>query len=106
MNDVNQELPLCVDLDGTLLRTDVLFESLLLLIKSNLLYMFVVPLWLIRGKAYLKHQVARRVSIDIAHLPYNQEFLSFLDEQKRLGRHLILVTASDIQIAQKVADYL
>lgn len=43
--------PLCIDLDGTLLRTDVLFESMLALFHRNPLYAFVFPLWFLRGRA-------------------------------------------------------
>ncbi len=38
---------LCVDLDGTLLRSDLLYESLLTLLASNPLYVFLLPLWLL-----------------------------------------------------------
>ncbi|PNA50054.1 hypothetical protein C1Y14_34405, partial [Pseudomonas sp. MPR-R5B] len=56
--------PLCVDLDGTLIKSDVLLESLLLLLKKNPFYLFLLPLWLLRGKAMLKGQIAARVSLD------------------------------------------
>ena len=48
--------PLCVDLDGTLIKTDLLWESLLVLLKQNPLLVVLLPLWLIKGKAYLKHE--------------------------------------------------
>ena len=44
-------VPLCVDLDGTLIKTDLLWESLVRLLKSNPLYLLVVPVWLLRGRA-------------------------------------------------------
>jgi 4-hydroxybenzoate polyprenyltransferase len=44
--------------------------------------------------------------VDPASLPYNEEFLAWLKEQKRGGRRLILATASDLAMAQPVADYL
>ena len=52
--------PLCVDVDCTLLHTDLLFESLLCAVRKNLWLLPVIPLWMIRGKAYLKQQLARR----------------------------------------------
>ena len=52
---------LAVDLDGTLVRTDLLHESVLMLMKQNPLYIFLLPLWLMRGKAHLKQMVADRV---------------------------------------------
>ena len=70
--------PLVVDLDGTLVKTDSLIESFLALILQNPLYVFVVPLWLLRGRAYLKQQISRRVTLDVSLLPYNQELLNYL----------------------------
>jgi hypothetical protein len=50
--------PMCVDLDGTLIRSDLLLESLLRLIARNPLYLFMVPLWLVRGRAAFNAEVA------------------------------------------------
>jgi 4-hydroxybenzoate polyprenyltransferase len=99
-------LPLCVDMDGTLIHTDLLLESFLLLIKRNPLYLFLVPLWLLRGKANLKAQIARRVTLDGAALPYTKPLVAWLKEQKALGRELWLCTASDLSLAKAVADHV
>jgi 4-hydroxybenzoate polyprenyltransferase len=99
-------LPLCVDLDGTLVRTDTLIESLLLLVKRNPLYLFAALRWLLGGKARFKAEVARRVSLNVATLPYQEDFLVFLREQKRLGRRLALVTAADRCIAESIAAHV
>src|SRR5690554_6893463 len=87
--------PLYVDLDGTLIHSDLLLESFLELIKHNLLMLFLVPLWLLRGKANLKQQIASRVDLRVDLLPYNRELLQYLQEQKTLGRRLILISASN-----------
>lgn len=98
--------PLVVDLDGTLVKTDSLIESFLALIQQNPFYLFLVLLWLLRGKAYLKQQISRRVALDVSLLPYNQEFLDYLKVQRSQGRQLVLATGADEQIARRVADYL
>lgn len=98
--------PLYVDLDGTLILSDVFVESVLALIKSNPLAALLLPVWLIRGKAYLKDQVARRVSLDVSLLPYHRALLEFLREERARGRSLILITASDRRHAAAVADHL
>lgn len=98
--------PLIVDLDGTLIRTDILFESFFGLLKRNIFYIFLVPFWLLRGKAELKREIANRVDIDVSVLPYHQEFLHYLKGQQQSKRTLVLATASDIKYAQQVADYL
>ena len=54
----NSQVPLVVDLDGTLIRTDLLHESVFALLKLNPFYMFLLPLWLLKGKAYMKGQIA------------------------------------------------
>jgi len=97
---------LYVDLDGTLIKTDVLYESVLLLLTKNLLYFFILPFWLLRGKSYLKLRVSNVVDINPKTLPYNESFLVFLQEQNRQGRNLILATATTEKYAQAIAAYL
>ena len=82
--------PLYVDLDGTLTYTDLLFESVLLLIKRNPLYIFLCVVWLLQGRGYMKAQIARRIRLDVALLPYNDELLAYLKQQHAAGRRLVL----------------
>lgn len=97
--------PLYVDLDGTLIKSDLLIESFLALIKHNLLYIFLVPLWLLSGKAYLKHEIARRIELRVDLLPYNVELLSYLKGQKQLNRKIVLISASDQKLVEAVAAH-
>jgi apolipoprotein N-acyltransferase len=101
----NNQIPLVVDLDGTLIKTDLLWESLARLLRQNPLRLFQILFWWTRGRAFLKKQLAAGVAIDPATLPYNELFLKFLREQKNAGRKIILATASDLQMAKPVADY-
>jgi apolipoprotein N-acyltransferase len=100
------QVPLCVDLDGTLIKTDLLWESLARLLRRNPLQLFPVLYWWLRGRAYLKQQLARRVPIDPASLPYQESLLAFLREQKSAGRKLVLATASDRDMALPVASHV
>ena len=100
------QIPLCVDLDGTLIRTDLLWESLARLLRRNPFQLLPVLFWWMRGRAYLKQQLNRRVTIDPAALPYHEPFLAFLREQKATGRKLVLVTASDRDMALPVANHV
>src|SRR5499427_2949679 len=95
--------PICVDLDGTVIRTDLLFESLLLLIKQRPLAVFVLPWMIVRGRAALKRFIASRITLDPMTLPFNSGFLEWLKNEKAKGRRLILVTASDALLAETVA---
>ncbi len=100
------QVPLAVDLDGTLIKTDLLWESLAALLRRNPLALLYVLFWWARGRAYLKQQLAARVHVDPATLPYHEEFLAWLNTQKRAGRKLILATASDIKMAVPVAEHI
>lgn len=96
--------PLCVDLDGTLIRSDLLVESALALLAKQPLAIFWMIGWLLRGKAHLKKQIGLRVDIDPAGLPYNQELLTWLGTQ-RASRLIVLCTASDVKLAAPVAAH-
>lgn len=103
MNSKN--IPIVVDLDGTLINTDLLFESFFRLIKINPLYVFTSFLWSIQGKSTLKRKIAERVEIDVSHLPYNTELLNYLISQKG-KRKLVLASASNIKFVSKIAKHL
>ena len=95
---------LCIDLDGTLLRSDILYESLLALLAHNPLYLFLVPFWLLRGKAYVKRQLASRVQLPAETLPYDERVLEILRTTTQRPR--VLCTASDRLLVQPIADHL
>jgi len=100
------EIPLCVDLDGTLLRTDLLHETLLQLLRAEPWKVPLLPLWLAGGKAAFKRRVAGGVELDAALLPYREDLLEWLRSEKAAGRRLVLATASDGELARAVATHL
>jgi len=97
---------LCTDLDGSLLLVDSFWESLLALVGKHFWYVFLIPFWSLRGKAALKHEVARRSGLNAAHLPYRTELVDFLRREKFAERKLVLATGADVTIARAVADHL
>ncbi len=99
-------IPLCVDLDGTLIRTDLLWESIVRLLRQNPLFVFVLPFWWMRGRARLKAEIGKRVTLDPAGLPYVPEVLEFIRSETAQGRPVFLVTASDRELAGRVGEYL
>ena len=99
----NKNVPLAVDLDGTLVSTDLLWEGIFLLLKKNILFLFMLPVWLFSGKAYFKRQVAERVMLDASRLPYRTDFLEFLRREHASGRTLVLATAAAEPMARAVA---
>jgi len=98
--------PLCVDLDGTLVKSDTLVDSLLLLARTHPALLFRVPAALLGGKAQFKAFVTSRVELDVAHLPYNRKLLHFLQQERARGRQLILATGADVHLAERVAGHL
>jgi len=96
-------IPLCVDLDGALWQTDMLLESLLVLLKESPLSIFRIPFWLVQGKAKLKLELANRVRLRVASLPLRAGLLEFLRKEHQAGRRLILITGAGSQVGQAVA---
>ncbi len=98
--------PLCVDLDGTLVKSDTLVDSLLAMARKRPLRVFGLAQRLLHGKAAFKAYVAEHAQLDVAHLPYNRKLLAFLAEERARGRALYLATGADVRLAARVADYL
>jgi 4-hydroxybenzoate polyprenyltransferase len=103
---VRVERPLCVDLDGTLVKSDTLVDSLMVLARSHPTALLRAPFWAIKGKAHLKSQVASLVALDVAHLPYNRPLLDYLRDEHAAGRKLYLATGADGVLARSIATHL
>jgi 4-hydroxybenzoate polyprenyltransferase len=102
----NLQIPLCVDLDGTILQTDLLFESIIYLLKKNFFYIFIIPFWFLKGRYYTKFKLLEYVSPTVISLPYNSEIIDFIVAEKEKGRKIVLVTATAQPLAEKVAAHL
>lgn len=98
--------PLCVDLDGTLVKSDTLIDSLLLLVRTHPWAALRVPFWIFRGRAALKAEIGARVVLDERCLPFNRRLLEFLEDQHTQGRKIYLATGADRRLAERVADHL
>lgn len=98
--------PLVVDLDGTLLKGDLLFESANFYVTRHPLQAFRIFAWLLSGKAVLKARLADFADLDPAVLPYNESLVAWLRDQKAAGRTLVLATASHRRLADAVAGHL
>ncbi|TKC91774.1 UbiA family prenyltransferase [Trinickia terrae] len=99
--------PLVVDLDGTLIRSDVLIESGFAFLKSKPHRFYKPLLWLLRGgKPALKAGLADTTNLDVSVLPYDPVVLEWLTAERKAGRHLVLATASHERYAQAIASHL
>lgn len=93
------KIPLCVDLDDTFIRSDMLMETLLIFIKANPLRIFLLPFFLLKGKAGFKHAVFTAIHPDMENIPVNSSLHEYLIEEKKAGRRIILITASPASVA-------
>jgi 4-hydroxybenzoate polyprenyltransferase/phosphoserine phosphatase len=105
-NDIAPHPVLCVDLDGTLVKSDTLYDSALAIARHHPGSLLKFPGWLLQGKAALKQHLANTVQLDVAHLPYNRELLQYLEQQRANGRPIYLATAADANTANRVAAHL
>lgn len=94
------------DLDHTLIHSDMLFENLLALIKKNLLYVLLIPFWLLKGKAYMKNKIFSIGEVSVADLPYNHGVITYLKQLRENGYKLCLATASMQSTADRVMEHL
>ena len=101
-----ERIPICVDLDGTLLNTNLLIESIIRLCKHSPANFIKILYWRLRGKAYLKRKVAEKIPIRCEFLPYNQKVLQYLAEVRKTNQPIVLATGANILYAQKIADHL
>src|SRR5215469_10507604 len=97
---------LCVDLDGTLVKSDTLVDSLFTLFRRNPLQALRCCLFLARGKAAFKAEVAQKSILNPALLPYNRSLLEYLRGEHKAGRDIFLVTTTSEEQAKSIADHL
>ncbi|CAM3185192.1 hypothetical protein BZK31_17420 [Pseudomonas floridensis] len=98
--------PLVVDLDGTLLRSDLLFETTMAFVRQYPLHLFKLLLWLLQGKAALKQGLAQATQLDIALLPYDVAVIDYVETQRSTGRLIVLATAAHETLAKRIARHL
>ncbi|TFF22857.1 UbiA family prenyltransferase [Jiella endophytica] len=98
--------PIFVDLDGTLIKSDLLWETLFLNARQSPARLLQLPGWLSGGKARLKAELARNVDFDPALLPYREDVVEALRAAKRSGRRIVLATGANERLAHAVADHL
>ncbi|MGA7155249.1 MAG: UbiA family prenyltransferase [Acidobacteriaceae bacterium] len=97
---------LCVDLDGTLVKSDTLLDTVLVVARQKPLELVHVPGWIAEGRAAFKRHLTGLVTLDVEHLPYNRPLLEYLMQQHGEGREIYLATAADKTLAERVAAHL
>ena len=103
---VSATRPLCVDLDGTLVATDTLWESLLLMLRTAPHRVLALVFVLLGGRPKLKRYLSTRAPVDPTTLPYREEVLALARKARLEGRSVLLVTASDQATASAIAAHV
>ena len=97
---------LVVDLDGTLIKTDMLYESFWSAFSRNWLVPYMAAKTLLTGKIQLKSYLAANADIDVSVLPYDETVVNYINDYRAKGGRVALVTATHRQLADKIASYL
>ncbi len=97
---------LYVDLDGTLVATDLMWETLFAVARRRPWTLWRLPAWLLAGRASFKRRLAESGPLDPSTLPYRPEVLELLRTRRANGTELVLATASDQLMADSVARHL
>jgi 4-hydroxybenzoate polyprenyltransferase len=105
-SEVEASIPLCVDLDGTLVKSDTLLDTVIVLVRQQPAAVLSFPKWIAQGKAAFKRKVTELAEINVVHLPYNQPLLDYLRQQHAEGREIYLATGADTLLADRVAAHL
>jgi 4-hydroxybenzoate polyprenyltransferase/phosphoglycolate phosphatase-like HAD superfamily hydrolase len=95
-----------VDLDGTLVKTDCLWEAAVQILFRHPSRLIGILLGCGRGKAWIKRQIGQTAPLPVESLPYNADVLGLIKQAKAAGRKAILITASDQLMADGIAAHL
>lgn len=98
--------PLCVDMDGTLIRSDTMMELVLTLIVKRPWMILFMPLWLLHGRAVFKQRLSEMSSIPPQDYPYNDALIAHISHASASGVPLFLVTASSLNVARAVSGHI
>jgi 4-hydroxybenzoate polyprenyltransferase len=100
------DLPLCVNCESALLKTNIYYEAIFHLIKKNFLYVFALPIWLLRGKLTLIQHVSNAVRISWNLVPFRELALERIRVAHADHRRVLLLTSMPETWAQELAAEL
>ena len=102
----NKQSVLVVDLDGTLIRSDMLVESFWSASAEDWKIPFTSILKLFDGRSALKNYLANLSDVDVTTLPYDLEVIAYVKAHRKASGRTVLVTASNKTLARNISDYL
>lgn len=102
-----QALPLVVNLDGALLRSDLVFETAMAFVRRKPMRLFKVLGWRAQGRAVLASKLANETDIDVTVLPYDRGVINLIESVRSNGdRDVVLATGSHHTLGERVAEHL
>lgn len=103
---VDTSVPLCVDLDGTLVAVDTLHHTLKGMLLGKPWLLFPAAMALPKGRSGFKHRVSQLFDIDPTTLPYRQRVIDYIRKARQSGQRTVLATAATMHIARRVFDHI
>lgn len=100
---MRKSYPLVVDLDGTFLKVDTLYELFAAGLFARPVQTICALAALIHGIAAFKRRLCSVVELDFEVLPVRDELLTYLQHEAEAGREIHLATAADQAVASGVA---
>ncbi|HEY2834966.1 MAG TPA: UbiA family prenyltransferase [Rhizomicrobium sp.] len=99
-------IPLCVKLEGAVLRTGTTAELAIALVRHRPWMLFPLLAWMFLGAGAFRERVAEHAALNPAGLPYRKPFLAFLQREVAKGRRVILVARARPEVAEAIARHL
>ena len=97
---------LVINLDGTLIHSDMLYETFWSSFSKDWKVLFKSVIWYSTGKSNLKYKLSLSTDVNVSNLPYNKAVIDYIKTHRKKYRHIVLITASNQNIANKIAKYL
>lgn len=95
-----------VDIDGTLLKTDLLHESAVRFLAGNPFRILRLLQWSFQGPAVLKSKLAEEVRLEPEILPFHEGVIEFIERERGEGSEVVLVSAANETYVQEIASHL
>ena len=97
---------LAVDLDGTLIKSNMLHETFWSAFSKDVLIPLKALIALTKSRANLKKFLYENSILDIKSLPYNYEIIDYIKSHRSKGWKIVLITSTTQRLADDISEYL
>ena len=102
----NKKNILVVDLDRSLIRSDMLYETFWSAFSINWRIFLRAFFLIFTSRLKLKDYLYRQSDVDVATLPYNKKVMAIIRARQAMGHKIVMATATHHQLAKKIASHL